>query len=121
MSSDTPPASVSYDTTAARKLLAKDAATAMGLAQFTPTGPASNAVVDRLAAHIRNALPDATAQLAVLPNARRRDIVADTLEGARNLLKRNCPDPAARLTLHAKYAEQVLSVAEEWRAKKLTG
>ncbi|MFD6464873.1 hypothetical protein [Streptomyces goshikiensis] len=121
MAHDTPPAPGSYGSSTARQALAKDVATAMGLARFTPTGPASNAVVDRLRAHIRGALPEATAQLATLPNTRGRDIVAHTLDGARNLLKRSCPDPAARLTLHAKYAELVLSIAEEWRAKKPTG
>ncbi|MFE4263334.1 hypothetical protein [Streptomyces sp. NPDC056883] len=60
-------------------------------------------------------------QLAALPNAPRCGIAADTLEGARNLLKRNCSVPAARLTFHAQYAEHLLSVAERWWAKKPTG
>ncbi|MEU3904149.1 hypothetical protein AB0F20_10055 [Streptomyces goshikiensis] len=106
------------DHTSFRPELSRDIATALGLADFSPTGPTTGAVVGRLRESIKADLEDAQKHAVALGRSTRaRDVALGTVKAAADLLMRPCHDPAAKLRLHAKYAEHVHRYAIQHRAR----
>lgn len=98
--------------------LSADIETALGLADFAPMGPTSCAVVGRLRDHISASLEEANRYVISLPcGSRDRDIAAETIRYAGTLMTRHCPDPAARLRLHAKAAQHICRYADTYRER----
>ncbi|MCX4669641.1 DUF6415 family natural product biosynthesis protein [Streptomyces sp. NBC_01381] len=88
-----------------------DAELALKLADARPTGPATDALRERLRAHIRDLAADADAYAHSLADGRARDIAIDTVRHARAVASDTPQDPAANLRLLAKGAHHLARYA----------
>ncbi|MEU3402873.1 DUF6415 family natural product biosynthesis protein [Streptomyces sp. NPDC006670] len=99
----------------------QDVAIALGLADMAPTGPASRDVITRLRAHIEASLDGADRFVLTVPRTtRRRYIVSETIQHARNLIAAPVDqgDPAARLRLLAKAADHLSQYAQAYSIRR---
>lgn len=97
--------------------LSADIETAQGLARWSPRGPTTGPVVERLRSHISQDLRDAEKYVASLPCSRRRDVADETVRYASQVLvRKECRSPEARLLIHAKLADHVHRYAQAHRA-----
>ncbi|MGW1886555.1 DUF6415 family natural product biosynthesis protein [Streptomyces sp. NPDC001970] len=80
----------------------RDTEMALALSEARPTGPAAEAVRERLKDHLRALAGPAERYAATLGDDRARDIAQATIRHARDLAQNTGGDPAAMLRLLAK-------------------